>query len=46
MIIYRPLMIPPTVIEIQDCLQQLKSHKASNDMAPELLERFEHPIVI
>ena len=37
---------PPTVNEIQDCLKQLKINKASNDIAPELLKRCEHPIMI
>jgi hypothetical protein len=37
---------PPTVIEIQDCLRDLKTKKASNDIDPELLKRCEHPVML
>ena len=37
---------PPTVNEIQNYLRELKVNKASNDIAPELLKRCEHPIML
>ena len=35
----------PTIDEIQKYLRQLKSGKASNDVDPELLKKYEHPFM-
>ena len=36
----------PTIDEIQKHLRQLKSGKASNDLDPEQLKKFEHPLML
>ena len=36
----------PTIDEIQKHLRQLKSGKASNDVHPEQLKKFEHPLML
>ena len=37
---------PPKIDEIQKRLSELKMNKASNDIDPDLLKRFEHPVML
>ena len=36
---------PPTTDEIQECSNELKENKASNDIDPTLLKNCEHPLM-